>query len=204
MGIKALPEALNIARAMELDLVEVAPDASPPVCRIMDFKKFKYEEQQRAKESRKKATNIVVKEMKYRPKIGGGDFDTKTRKVAQFLGEGHKVKITIMFRGREQSRPELGFNLLKKLADDVAEDGFIESAPKQDGRNMLMVLSPTRKKSEARVEVEAAKAARAADRAASAEEERRQEAELRAAAQASAQPKKKRGPADNMDPDVDL
>ena len=82
MGIKALPEALNIARSMELDLVEVAPDANPPVCRIMNFTKFKYEEQQRAKESRKKATNIVVKEMKYRPKIGGGDFDTKTRKVS--------------------------------------------------------------------------------------------------------------------------
>ena len=148
MGIKALPEALNIARAMELDLVEVAPDASPPVCRIMDFKKFKYEEQQRAKESRKKATNIVVKEMKYRPKIGGGDFDTKTRKVAQFLGEGHKVKITIMFRGREMQHPELGRRILDRVAEEVAEVGKVEVMPKQDGRNMTMVLGPDKKAQE--------------------------------------------------------
>lgn len=133
---------------MELDLVEVAPDASPPVCRIMDFKKFKYEEQQRAKESRKKATNIVVKEMKYRPKIGGGDFDTKTRKVAQFLGEGHKVKITIMFRGREMQHPELGRRILDRVADEVAEVGKVEVMPKQDGRNMTMVLGPDKKAQE--------------------------------------------------------
>ena len=142
MGIKALPEALNIARSMELDLVEVAPDASPPVCRIMNFTKFKYEEQQRAKESRKKATNIVVKEMKYRPKIGGGDFDTKTRKVAQFLGEGHKVKVTIMFRGREMQHPELGRRILDRVADEVITVGKVEAMPKQDGRNMTMVLGP--------------------------------------------------------------
>jgi translation initiation factor IF-3 len=148
LGIKALPEALNIARSMELDLVEVAPDAHPPVCRIMDFKKFKYEEQQRAKESRKKATNIVVKEMKYRPKIGGGDFDTKTRKVAQFLGEGHKVKITIMFRGREMQHPELGRRILDRVAEEVAEVGKVEVMPKQDGRNMTMVLGPDKKAQE--------------------------------------------------------
>lgn len=148
MGIKALPEALNIARSMELDLVEVAPDASPPVCRIMDFKKFKYEEQQRAKESRKKATNIVVKEMKYRPKIGGGDFDTKTRKVAQFLGEGHKVKLTIMFRGREMQHPELGRRILDRVAEEVADVGKVEAMPKQDGRNMTMVLGPDKKAQE--------------------------------------------------------
>jgi translation initiation factor IF-3 len=148
LGIKALPEALNIARSMELDLVEVAPDASPPVCRIMDFKKFKYEEQQRAKESRKKATNIVVKEMKYRPKIGGGDFDTKTRKVAQFLGEGHKVKLTIMFRGREMQHPELGRRILDRVAEEVADVGKVEAMPKQDGRNMTMVLGPDKKAQE--------------------------------------------------------
>jgi translation initiation factor IF-3 len=148
LGIKALPEALNIARAMELDLVEVAPDANPPVCRIMNFTKFKYEEQQRAKESRKKATNIVVKEMKYRPKIGGGDFDTKTRKVAQFLGEGHKVKITIMFRGREMQHPELGRRILDRVAEEVAEVGKVEVMPKQDGRNMTMVLGPDKKAQE--------------------------------------------------------
>ena len=130
---------------MELDLVEVAPDASPPVCRIMNFTKFKYEAQQRAKESRKKATNIVVKEMKYRPKIGGGDFDTKTRKVAQFLGEGHKVKVTIMFRGREMQHPELGRRILDRVAEEVAHLGRVEVMPKQDGRNMTMVLGPDKK-----------------------------------------------------------
>lgn len=145
LGIKPLPEALNIARGMGLDLVEVAPDANPPVCRIMNFTKFKYEEQQRAKESRKKATNIVVKEMKYRPKIGGGDFDTKTRKVAQFLGEGHKVKITIMFRGREMQHPELGRRILDRVAEEVADVGRVEVMPKQDGRNMTMVLGPDKK-----------------------------------------------------------
>jgi translation initiation factor IF-3 len=133
---------------MELDLVEVAPDANPPVCRIMNFTKFKYEEQQRAKESRKKATNIVVKEMKYRPKIGGGDFDTKTRKVAQFLGEGHKVKITIMFRGREMQHPELGRRILDRVAEEVADVGKVEVMPKQDGRNMTMVLGPDKKAQE--------------------------------------------------------
>ncbi len=164
MGIKALPEALNIARSMELDLVEVAPDASPPVCRIMDFKKFKYEEQQRAKESRKKATNIVVKEMKYRPKIGGGDFDTKTRKVAQFLGEGHKVKLTIMFRGREMQHPELGRRILDRVAEEVADVGKVEAMPKQDGRNMTMVLGPDKKAQEkARKDAVAAEAPVAAE-----------------------------------------
>ena len=133
---------------MELDLVEVAPDANPPVCRIMNFTKFKYEEQQRAKESRKKATNIVVKEMKYRPKIGGGDFDTKTRKVSQFLGEGHKVKITIMFRGREMQHPELGRRILDRVAEEVADVGKVEVMPKQDGRNMTMVLGPDKKAQE--------------------------------------------------------
>ncbi len=166
MGIKALPEALNIARSMELDLVEVAPDASPPVCRIMDFKKFKYEEQQRAKESRKKATNIVVKEMKYRPKIGGGDFDTKTRKVAQFLGEGHKVKLTIMFRGREMQHPELGRRILDRVAEEVADVGKVEAMPKQDGRNMTMVLGPDKKAQEkARKDAVAVEAPEAPDAA---------------------------------------
>ena len=111
----------------------------------MDYGKYKFEAQQRAKESRKKATNITVKEMKYRPKIGGGDFDTKTRKVAQFLGEGHKVKITIMFRGREMQHPELGRRILDRVAEDVNEVGRVEIMPKQDGRNMTMVLGPDKK-----------------------------------------------------------
>ena len=140
-----VPEALSTARSMELDLVEVAAGANPPVCRIMNFTKFKYEAQQRAKESRKKATNIVVKEMKYRPKIGDGDFNTKTKKVEQFLGEGSKVKVTIMFRGREMQHPELGRRILDRVADAVAHVGRVEVMPKQDGRNMTMVLGPDKK-----------------------------------------------------------
>lgn len=142
LGIKPLPEALSLAAELELDLVEVADKASPPVVRIMDYGKFKYEAAQKAKESRRKTTNISVKEMKYRPKIGGGDFDTKTRKVEQFLSEGHKVKITIMFRGREMQHPELGKKILDEVADQVAHVGKVEAWPRLDGRNMTMVLAP--------------------------------------------------------------
>ncbi len=145
LGIKPLPEALSIARQLDLDLVEVAADANPPVCRIMDYNRFKYEAAQRAKESRRKATTTGVKEMKYRPKIGVGDFDTKTRQVARFLGEGHKVKITIMFRGREMSHPELGKRILDQVAETVAAVAKVEAAPKLDGRNMIMVLAPDRR-----------------------------------------------------------
>ena len=145
LGIKALPEALRIARDADLDLVEVAPLANPPVCRIMDYGRFKYENEQRAKESRRKTSNISIKEMKYRPKIGTGDFDTKTRQVARFLGEGHKVKVTIMFRGREMSHPELGKKILDKVAEEVVELAKVEAAPKLDGRNMIMVLAPDKR-----------------------------------------------------------
>lgn len=142
LGIKPLPEALSLARELELDLVEVADKASPPVVRIMDYGKFKYEAAQKAKESRRKTTNVSVKEMKYRPKIGGGDFDTKTRKVEQFLSEGHKVKITIMFRGREMQHPELGKKILDEVAEQVASVGKVEAWPRLDGRNMTMVMAP--------------------------------------------------------------
>jgi translation initiation factor IF-3 len=145
LGIKPLPEALHIARQRDLDLVEVAPDANPPVCRIMDYGKFKFDEAQRAKESRRKTTNSSIKEMKYRPKIGQGDFDTKTRQVSRFLGEGHKVKITIMFRGREMSHPDLGKKILDRVAEEVVEIGKVEAAPKLDGRNMIMVLAPDKR-----------------------------------------------------------
>ena len=145
LGIRPLPEALAIAKQLDLDLVEVADKANPPVCRIMDYGKYKYEAAQRAKESRKKASNISVKEMKYRPKIGTGDFDTKTRKVEEFLGEGHKVKVTIMFRGREMQHPELGRKILDHVAEQVAHVGLVEVYPKQDGRNMVMVLGPDKK-----------------------------------------------------------
>jgi len=204
VGIVRIEDALRLARDADLDLVEVAPQARPPVCKLMDYGKFKYEADQKARESRRNQANTVIKEMKLRPKIDGHDYDTKKGHVVRFLKAGDKVKITIMFRGREQSRPELGYNLLKKLADDVSEDGTVESAPKQDGRNMLMVLAPTRKKSEARAEQAAAKVAKAASRAADAEAEERELAEHRAAAAQAAQPKKKRGPAENLDPDVDL
>jgi translation initiation factor IF-3 len=145
LGVKPLPEALNIARQLDLDLVEVAAEANPPVCKIMDYNRFKYEAAQRAKESRRKATSAGIKEMKYRPKIGVGDFDTKTRQVARFLGEGHKVKITIMFRGREMSHPELGKKILDQVAESVSGVAKVEAAPKLDGRNMIMVLAPDRR-----------------------------------------------------------
>jgi translation initiation factor IF-3 len=134
-----------MAREQDLDLVEVAGQANPPVVKIMDFGKYKYEEAQRAKESRRKSTNISIKEMKYRPKIGQGDFDTKTRKVAEFLSEGHKVKITIMFRGREVFHPELGAKILDSIADSVSAVGKVETHARLDGRNMTMVLAPDKR-----------------------------------------------------------
>jgi len=134
-----------MASELELDLVEVADKANPPVCRIMDYGKYKYEAAQKAKESRKKSTNVVVKEMKYRPKIGVGDFDTKTKKVEHFLSEGHKVKITIMFRGREMQHPELGRKILDQVAEAVADIAKVEIYPRLDGRNMTMVLGPDKK-----------------------------------------------------------
>ncbi len=145
LGIKPLPEALAIARGLDLDLVEVAPMANPPVCRIMDYGKFKFDEAQRAKESRRKAVHVGIKEMKYRPKIGPGDFDTKTRQVAKFLDEGHKVKITIMFRGREVFHPELGKRILDRIAEQMNGSAKIEAEPRLDGRNMVMVLAPDKR-----------------------------------------------------------
>ena len=149
LGVKPLPEALSIARQLDLDLVEVAPNANPPVVRIMDYGKFKFDEAQRAKESRRKSTSTSIKEMKYRPKIGSGDFDTKTRQVAKFLGDGHKVKITIMFRGREMSHPELGKRILDQIAQQVGGVAKVEASPKLDGRNMIMVLAPDRRAQQA-------------------------------------------------------
>jgi translation initiation factor IF-3 len=145
LGIKPLPEALAIAKELDLDLVEVAPMANPPVCRIMDFGKFKFDEAQRAKESRRKAVHVGIKEMKYRPKIGPGDFDTKTRQVAKFLNEGHKVKITIMFRGREVYHPEHGKRILDRIAEQMEGIAKVEAEPKLDNRNMIMVLAPDKR-----------------------------------------------------------
>jgi translation initiation factor IF-3 len=154
IGIKPLSEALDIAHELDLDLVEVAAEANPPVCRIMDYGKFKYESAQRAKESRKKASSASLKEMKYRPKIGRGDFDTKTGKVEKFLSDGHKVKITIMFRGREVFHPELGREILERVAETVETVGKVDQFPKLDGRNMTMVLSPDRAAKQRRKDAE--------------------------------------------------
>jgi translation initiation factor IF-3 len=142
LGVQTLPNALSIATERDLDLVEVAPDASPPVCRIMDYRRHQYEEQQRKKESRKKTTQVVVKEMKFRPKIDIHDYMTKMRHVERFLSEGNKVKLTIMFRGREMAHPELGLRILERIADEVSEYAIVDSSPRQDGRNMTMVLHP--------------------------------------------------------------
>jgi len=146
LGIRPTREALELARAEDLDLVEVAPTANPPVCRIMDYGKFKFDEAQKAKESRRKSQGTGIKEMKYRPKIGPGDFDTKTRLVAKFLDEGHKVKITIMFRGREVFHPELGLRILTRVAETIGEAAKVEAQPKLDGRNMTMVLAPDKRR----------------------------------------------------------
>ncbi len=204
VGIVRIEDALRLARESELDLVEVAPMARPPVAKLMDYGKFKYENAQKARESRRNQTNTVIKEMKLRPKIDTHDYDTKKGHVVRFLKAGDKVKITIMFRGREQSRPELGYNLLKKLAADVDEFGFVESSPKQDGRNMLMVLGPHKKKTEARAEAAVERDRRMAERQAGADEEHRQLADLRAQHAAEPTTPRRRGPADNLDPDVDL
>jgi len=160
VGIVAIGDALRLAQEADLDLVEVAPMARPPVCKLMDYGKFKYETAMKAREARKNQAHTIIKEMKLRPKIDPHDYATKRGHVVRFLRAGDKVKITIMFRGREQSRPELGYRLLQRLAADVEELGFVESAPKQDGRNMIMVLGPHKKKAEARAEKAADKADR--------------------------------------------
>jgi translation initiation factor IF-3 len=152
VGIVRIEDALRLAEEADLDLVEVAPMARPPVAKLMDYGKFKYESAVKARESRKNQTQTVIKEMKLRPKIDTHDYETKKGHVVRFLKEGDKVKITIMFRGREQSRPEMGARLLQRLAEDVVDLGFVESAPKLDGRNMIMVLGPHKKKADFKAE----------------------------------------------------
>jgi len=155
-----------MAKGLDLDLVEVAPQAKPPVCRIMDYGKFKYEEDQKAKEARKKSTNVSVKEVKYRPKIGKGDFDTKTRNVIRFIDDGHKVKVTLQFRGREMAHPELGSKILDQVIEAVGPAAKLDSRSRLEGRAMSMVLSPDKQAQEAirKAAEEAAKQA-AADEA---------------------------------------
>ncbi len=145
LGVKALPEALALARQQDLDLVEVAPMANPPVCRIMDYGKFRYEESQKAKESRRKTVHVSIKEVKFRPKIGKGDFDTKVRHMQDFLAEGHKVKVTLQFRGREMAHPELGSRILDAVLAQLGGGAKVETQARLEGRNMTMVLAPEKK-----------------------------------------------------------
>ena len=142
LGIKNISEAMDYAERLDLDLVEVAANSDPPVVRIMDYGKYRYQKEQARKAARKKQVNINVREIKLRPKIGDNDFNTKRGHVERFLRHGDKVKVTIMFRGREVQHPELGEKLLRRLADDLQDLGRIESQPNLDGRNMVMVMAP--------------------------------------------------------------
>jgi translation initiation factor IF-3 len=158
VGIVAINDALALAQEADLDLVEVAPTARPPVAKLMDYGKFKYESALKARESRKNQAQTVIKEIKLRPKIDPHDYGTKKGHVERFLKQGDKVKVTIMFRGREQSRPELGHRLLQRLAADVEELGFVEAQPKLDGRNMIMVIGPHKRKSDQKADRSPARA----------------------------------------------
>jgi translation initiation factor IF-3 len=153
VGIVRIEQALTLAQEADLDLVEVAPQARPPVCKLMDFGKFKYESDMKAREARRNQTHTVLKEIRLRLKIDPHDYGTKKGHVERFLKAGDKVKVMIMFRGREQSRPELGYRLLQRMAADVSELGFVESNPKQDGRNMIMVIGPHKRKADAKAEL---------------------------------------------------
>ncbi len=173
LGIKPVPEALRMARGLDLDLVEVAPMANPPVCRIMDYGKFRYEEAQKAKEARRKTVHVTIKEVKFRPKIGKGDFDTKMRHLIEFIEEGHKVKVTLQFRGREMAHPELGRKILDDVIQAAGPIAKVENQARMEGRSMSLVLSPDKQAQEAlkkaaeEAEKKAAAEAAAAETAAS-------------------------------------
>ena len=160
LGIIKIEEALRMAQEIDLDLVEVSPGSEPPVCKLMDFGKFKYEAAQKIREARKNQTNTVIKTVRFGLKIDDHDYGTKKGQIERFLKAGDKVKVIVVFRGREQSRPEMGIKLLQKLAEEVAEFGSVESTPSIDGRNMVMVIGPLRNKAEAKAD-----AKRAADKA---------------------------------------
>lgn len=159
IGVVRIEVALRLAQEADLDLVEVSPNSSPPVVKIMDFGKFKYEAAQKAKEARRNQANTVLKEVRFRLKIDQHDYDTKRKRAEGFLKAGDKVKAMILFRGREQSRPEQGVRLLRKFAEEVAEFGTVESNPTIDGRNMVMVVAPHKNKSEVKTEQNAQRAA---------------------------------------------
>ncbi len=156
--------ALRMAAEAELDLVEVAPNSKPPVAKIMDYGKFKYEAAQKAKEARRNQANTVLKEVRFRLKIDKHDYETKLKRAIGFLSQGDKVKAMILFRGREQSRPEQGVRLLQQFAEDIVEYGSVESSPRIDGRNMVMVIAPVKNKSEAKAELNARRAEEKATR----------------------------------------
>ena len=204
VGIVRIEDALRLARDADLDLVEVAPQARPPVCKLMDYGKFKYEADQKARESRRNQANTVIKEMKLRPKIDGHDYDTKKGHVVRFLKAGDKVKITIMFRGREQSRPELGYNLLKKLADDVSRTA--PSSPRPTGRPQHADGARTDAQEVRRPGPSRRPRRSPAWRPARPrpEAEERELAEHRAATGGPSSTEEEEGPADNLDPDIDL
>ena len=164
VGVVPIDTALRLAADADLDLVEVAPNSKPPVAKIMDYGKFKYEAAQKAKEARRNQANTVLKEVRFRLKIDKHDYETKTKRAIGFLSQGDKVKSMILFRGREQSRPEQGVRLLQQFAEDIAEYGTVESAPRIDGRNMVMVIAPVKNKSEAKAEQNARRAEEKADR----------------------------------------
>jgi len=209
VGIIPTREALRIAQDKDLDLVEVAPDAKPPVCRILDYSKYKYEQIQKQKAARKHQQQINVREIKFRPKIAQHDYDTKKGHVMRFLKARDKVKVTIMFRGREMAHPERGEMILNRLAEELAELAVVEQRPQQDGRNMTMMLAPTRQAAETspddgggsggrngggratgsrRDRLAAEKAAEAAEAAAASEPEAAEEPEAEAEPEAVAEP----------------
>ena len=159
VGVVRIEDALRLAQEADLDLVEVAPNSKPPVAKIMDYGKFKYEEAQKAKEARRNQANTILKEVRFRLKIDTHDYETKRKRAEGFLQGGDKVKAMILFRGREQSRPEQGVRLLQKFAEDVSEFGSVESTPTIDGRNMVMVIGPHKNKATAKAEADARKAA---------------------------------------------
>ena len=157
VGVVRIEDALRLAQEADLDLVEVSPDSQPPVVKIMDYGKFKYEQAQKLKEARRNQANTILKEVRFRLKIDKHDYETKMKRAVSFLQAGDKVKAMILFRGREQSRPEQGVRLLQKFAEDVSEFGSVESTPTIDGRNMVMVIGPMKNKADAKAEANAKK-----------------------------------------------
>jgi translation initiation factor IF-3 len=142
VGIVTIEEALDMAREADLDLVEIAPQAEPPVCRVMDYGKFRFEQNKRLQSARKKQKQVQVKEIKFRPGTDIGDYQVKLRNLVRFLNDGDRVKVTLRFRGREMAHQELGRDLLKRVEDDLAPYGVVEQFPRMEGRQMVMVLSP--------------------------------------------------------------